>query len=490
MMILLLAVVGLVVDFGHAFLVQRQLQAGVDAGALAGAQHLPIADEAIQVAHEYGPSPDAKNAVHTVDNATTTVRARCLRGVPGCSRRYGTVNALLVEAKSDVPTWFGRVVGIRKLTVRAQATACSPCSVKPLDIMIVIDRTGSMCQSAPGTWDVNCTDLRNAKEGVETFLQFLDPQIDKVGLAFTPPTLNPSWISSCPTQGYSGSTGGTGPARPGYKPWNGTTNPNVPTGHPARNYDGRYYGYGSFYPYMNFMRLPNIGDTGTPDPNGSDPGEYVVAPLEGADSNPDDDYLIQDNDGEWVLNKPPTGPGTSAVIQRLNCTSGAGSTSYALALEAAQAELNRNGRGGVQDIIVFMSDGAANTWPKNLPNGHWTNNWTLWGSKPCGTGVEMANRIKGSGTIIYSIGYDLDAGSGAPERCRQPNQSNGQQNGSNPVEVGYDAFTAIQAIASTPEHFYNKPDPGKLNEIFTAIALDLSGSKARLIDDASPNLIG
>ncbi len=40
-MAMLLVMVALVVDIGKAYLVQRQLQAGVDEAALAGAQHLP-----------------------------------------------------------------------------------------------------------------------------------------------------------------------------------------------------------------------------------------------------------------------------------------------------------------------------------------------------------------------------------------------------------------------------------------------------------------
>ena len=49
-MTLMIIMVGLVVDVGHAMLVQRQLQAGVDAAALAGAQHLPDAPTAESVA--------------------------------------------------------------------------------------------------------------------------------------------------------------------------------------------------------------------------------------------------------------------------------------------------------------------------------------------------------------------------------------------------------------------------------------------------------
>ena len=40
-MVLLLCCVGLVVDVGHAMLVQRQFQAGVDAAALAAVLQLP-----------------------------------------------------------------------------------------------------------------------------------------------------------------------------------------------------------------------------------------------------------------------------------------------------------------------------------------------------------------------------------------------------------------------------------------------------------------
>jgi hypothetical protein len=457
-MVLLMVAVGLVVDVGHAMLVQRQLQAGVDAAALAGAQHLPDKTMSEAVAVQYSANPGSKNAVNTVGNATTTASVSCLAGVPGCNRRDGGVNGIVVKSSSNVATWFGRVIGINQMTVHAMATACAPCSVKPLDVMIVLDRTGSMCQFSPGHDDPNCTDLKNARAGVRAFVQNLDPSIDKVGLALTPPVLDQSWVANCGN-----------PVGAGYKPWAGTPNPNVPTGAPGRNLDGRYYGYDAYWPSW------------VPDPRGQTPSRYVVASLEGADGTPADDYLVKDAQGNWVLNDAQ-----SAFLQRLGCTSGAGSTSYALAIEEAQHELSVHGRGNVQDVIVFLSDGAANTWPKNT-GSHWTNSWG-WGQRPCAMGVQAATNVKQGGTIIYSIGYDLDAGSGAPEKCRQPNQSDGHSNGGNPVESGYDAYTAIQAIASTPQQFYNKPNPGDLTQIFLAIAKDLSASRGRLIDNTSPNL--
>ncbi|HEX4746457.1 MAG TPA: TadE/TadG family type IV pilus assembly protein [Gaiellaceae bacterium] len=465
-MTLMIVTVGLVVDVGHAMLVQRQLQAGVDAAALAGAQHLPDRVMAESVAVQYSATPGQKNSVNTVGNATTTAQAKCLAGVPGCNRRDNGVNGVVVSSHSKVPTWFGRIIGIDHIEVNATATACSPCTVKPLDIMIVLDRTGSMCQFGPGQNDPNCTDLKNAQDGVRTFVQFLDPTLDKVGLALTPPALDASWISNCGN-----------PSGSGYKPWTGTPNPNVPSGDPRRSIGGRYYGYDAWWPHW-------LSDGRTPP---STPSRYVVASLEGADGQTIDDYLVQDPvDGSWDLGTQ------SAFLQRLGCTSGQGTTSYALSIEEAQQELNTNGRGNVQDVIIFLSDGAANTTPLNVPSGHWTRSMVL---SPCAAGVQAAANAKAAGTIVYTIGYDLDAGSGAPEKCRQPNSSDGHSNGSNPVESGLDAFTAIQAMATDPDgagpapaFFYNKPNPGDLTQIFTAIAQDLAGSRGRLIDNNSPSL--
>jgi Flp pilus assembly protein TadG len=68
---MLIVTAGLVVDVGHAMLVQRQLQAGVDAAALAGVQHLPDKAMAESVAVQYSANPGSKNAVNTVGNAGT-----------------------------------------------------------------------------------------------------------------------------------------------------------------------------------------------------------------------------------------------------------------------------------------------------------------------------------------------------------------------------------------------------------------------------------
>jgi hypothetical protein len=435
-MAMMLVMVALVVDIGKAYLVQRQLQAGVDAAALAGAQHLPISSEATQVAQEYGPSTGGRNEVDIGENITTTVTTRCVQSAPGCNPTASEYNAVNVKATSDVSLLFARILGINKLHVKAQATACSPCTAKPLDIMLVLDRTGSMCQ-INGQNDPNCRDLNFAKDGVRTFMGLMDPNYDKVGLALFPPALDSTHRSYCP-----------------YKPWDGTNNPNPWS--PGEN--GRYYGYDAWWPYWNLNGS-----------RGQTPSSYVVASL-------DFDY--------------------TALNQRLNCTSGAGSTHYSSGIEEAQHELERNGRGDVQNVIIFLSDGAANTQPKNHPAGYWGD---AYSNAPCAAGVQAAANAKastdtqGRHTLVYSIGYDLNGDGTDYEKCRKPNPTTGHQDNSQGLEGGMNAQQAMLAIATDPDGagpalplFWNKPQEGELRTIFRQIAFDLQRPAARLIDDNTP----
>ncbi len=412
-MVMLLVMVALVVDIGKAYLVQRQLQAGVDAAALAGAQHLPEPAEATKVAQEYGPSAGSKNEVVVGSNVTTTVTMRCVQSAPGCSPTTNAFNALNVRATSDVSLPFARILGIEKLKVKASATACSPCSAKPLDIMLVLDRTGSMCQHSNGSNDAACTDLKNAKDGIRTFLGFMDPTLDKVGLSVFPPALDRSNLCLTPSS------------------------------------SARRFGYGAWWPEWG----ENLRGT---------PAIYAIGSLV-------DDYLVQSGTS-WILNP------LSSLIQRLDCVQGAGTTQYANAIEEAQHELELHGTGGVQDVIVFLSDGAANTTPRFLPSYIDNENYRL---HPCAAGVAAANSAKGRGTIVYSIGYDLNGAGTDYENCKL------YPSGDNDSTIT--AWDAIRAIASKDDRgrplFYNKPNPGELKTIFTQIAADLQRPAARLIDD-------
>jgi Putative Flp pilus-assembly TadE/G-like/von Willebrand factor type A domain len=381
----LLGMAAMVIDVGYAFYAQRSLQAQVDAAALAGAQELPDPTRAEAVAYEYSGQSGAKNERGNVRDVTVEVRTRCLTKIPGCD----PVNAVVVEERATIKTLFAGVLGIDTFNVKARSTACSPCGVRPLDVMLVLDRTGSMCQDHWGNSDPSCTDLENAKEGMRTFLGFFEQSSQWVGLAALPPATTRSRRCNTPD-------------------------------------------------------TPNYNSTSSP---------YVLVPLS-------KDY-----------GSPSTGLNTNSdLVKTINCQRGGGRTAYANALEHAQAELDRNGRPDVQDIIVFLSDGAANIGPTYYSSS------SPYRRQPCHQGIWSAANIKARGTWIYSIGYDLDALNGGANECQSYTGAD--------ESPAITAYSALQQIASGPDKFYDKPNPGQLRTIFTQVAADIRKGASALIDES------
>ena len=388
-MVVLLAMTGFAIDVGRAYFTQRSMQASADAAALAGAQELPDPGFAVSVADAYSGKNGGKNQDPGVDGVSTNIYTKCLKSAPGCE----PVNAVVVEQTKSVSTLFASILGIDTIGVDVKSTACSPCAAKPLDIMLVLDRTGSMCDVTGGTLPpgspTNCRDLEFARDGMKTFLGFMDPTIDHVGLAVLPP----GTACGTPPSGLSG-------------------------------YD-----------------------------NASAP--YVLVPL----SN---DYTA-----DGALNPK------SNLVKTIMCQRAGGNTSYANALEKAQGELDAHGRPDVKDIIVFLTDGGANTGPSY--------GGAPYSETPCHQGVNSAAAIKSRGTIIYTIGYDLDSTSDG-QICKSRYDKN-PKDGNQDVELGINARSALQQIATSSTTFFNKPTPGQLKSIFTKIAADISRPAARLIDN-------
>ncbi len=367
-MVVLIGMAALVVDVGMGWYARRQLQATVDAAALAGAQNLPDPNAAMATAQDYF----GRNPVHGVSAIADTVVTKCVTTAPGCSPS----NAIVVTATARADTFFARVLGIDSWTVGAKATACQPCGGKPLDIMIILDRTGSMLQG--GTPNK----ITNAKAGINTLIGFFDPGTVNIGLAVMAPADSVATRCSAPT---------------------------------ATAYDKT---------------------TST----------YVVVPLS-------HDYKVN-----GVVDP------TSNLVSTVNCIKAGQSTSYALAIEAAQAELATNGRPDALHVIVFLTDGAANTGPGFYPAT------SPYNTEPCGSGVTSAAAAKAAGTRIYTIGYAIGG-----DQCR-----------SDAGALETPAITpdqALAAIASTPSDYYVKPDTGTLDGIFSAIAADIGQGASRLVDN-------
>lgn len=420
LMPVLLGLVGVVLDVGHAYSVQRRLQATADSAALAGAANLPSAANAVSAAQSYGAKPGEQNALGGGDTVTENVSTKCLATFPGCT----TANAVTVSESATVNTFFARVLGVKTFTVNAKSTACSPCGAKPLDIMIVLDRTGSMCLD-DNDQPNGCVDLTNARNGISTFLDLMDPSLDRVGLAVLPPA--PSASSPCGTPTYVTRTGD-----------------DYPSG-----------GYEDFY--------------------SSQTAPYVLVPLTST-------YATRTG----VLNT------SSSLISTLNCLPAAGWTAYAKALEAAQAELQKDGRPGVQKAIVFFSDGAANTGPRYLDSNPTKCNantcTTPYVTQPCNQGVTSAAAIKATGTLIYSMGYDLAAGTAniCQTNTYETNRRGQLTSTQNDETPAITATSALQEIASGPTYFYDQPTASQVNTLFAQLGANLLAGTANLVSNDMP----
>jgi Flp pilus assembly protein TadG len=403
LLLLLLGIAALVVDVGRAYVVKRQLQSAADAAALAGAQALPNVANARALASSFGTG--GRNPLpYPVTEAPPAVV--CLKGVY-CAK--GGANGVQIVETADVPTTFAKIFGLDHITVHVRSTACGPCAAKPLDIAVVVDRTGSMAG--------NVQDLQS---GVQTFLRMLNPQLDRVALLVLPP------------------------------------------GDPCRS----------------------PGD----DPYGS--SDYLAAPLS-------DDYLRDDGS----LN-----PG-SAVVRAVNCLRAGGPTTYRDALQAAQGELVAHGRPGVQRVIVFETDGAANAAPdsaylppldalvaQGLRVGSPLDNGEI--QRPCGSAVDYARSIRPSswqdptsGTIVFTVGYAVQQDDGcfvAPYvKCRPSTKAGCVLRYKEQSEGGLQATDALTQMATDPKFAVQQSQETDMSKTFAFVASQLNG---RLVPDdwASP----
>ncbi len=190
-MVGIIAIAGLVIDLGNVERVRAQMQNAADAAATSGASTLldrqfDVA-RATDTARRFGMDSQGINQVAGVDTDTVSQRVQV-----GCDSLYSacgsaTPNTVTVHESASVPTFFMSIFGITSLDVSTEAEACAPCTSAPHDIMLVLDRTGSM--AAPGKGSSNgvrkIDNLKNAL--LQGFLPSLDGQDDRVGMVVFPP---------------------------------------------------------------------------------------------------------------------------------------------------------------------------------------------------------------------------------------------------------------------------------------------------------------
>jgi hypothetical protein len=167
-MVVILGFAALAIDVGYWYSQKREVQNAVDAAALAGAQELPDNPAGAEtVAREYL----TKNGVSEANGDTVSITFR--RTDPeGDPTEWDTV---VIEVERPAEAWFAKVFGINEALikdVRAAASYRGGSTFVPVDVVQIIDRSGSMTG----------TDMDNVQAGVRALLEFFDASIQRVGL--------------------------------------------------------------------------------------------------------------------------------------------------------------------------------------------------------------------------------------------------------------------------------------------------------------------
>ena len=157
--------IGSGIDAARIYMTKSQLQAGVDAAALAGARAFAVTDDTAKgrtkqvEAYFYGNFPEGY--LH-VENLRLTKNFSTDKGI----------NITTVEATADLPLTFMRVLGFDKQPLKAVARA--ELQPRPLEVMVVLDNTGSMKTNLPkDTNGVVKTRMTATKEAAKSFVEIL-----------------------------------------------------------------------------------------------------------------------------------------------------------------------------------------------------------------------------------------------------------------------------------------------------------------------------
>ncbi|MEX2158992.1 MAG: Tad domain-containing protein [Dehalococcoidia bacterium] len=240
----LIGMVAMVVDVGFFLRERQNLQNVVDASALAAAQELPDDDLlADDVALNYAQANDSDLTLENLD-----ITFRCIVGnlngspnpthIPAScdpggnaswtcsgSRCYSMCvpnegdkcNTIVVGAETNVPFIFAPVVGVFNTdTGGIKAAACSgSCGgplTAPLDVAMIIDRSGSMSDSTNCGLPGSEIELDCAKDAAKDVLEIFNPAYQHVALGLLGPSNMGSTCSGSdsPGKGVPSGSGSSG----------------------------------------------------------------------------------------------------------------------------------------------------------------------------------------------------------------------------------------------------------------------------------------
>ncbi len=187
-MVALLGFAALAVDVGYWYSQKREVQKAVDSAALAGAMELP--DDYV-MAESMARQYLAKNGVSTSKGDTISITFKCTSQYQiACNPGTNHWDTIVVKVERPAQAWFARVFGIQQALVKdvhaaGCAGSCGGPAFQPVDVVEILDRTGSMSGA----------DMTHAKDGAKALLEYFLPSLQHVGLAVQGPST--SWSSPC-----------------------------------------------------------------------------------------------------------------------------------------------------------------------------------------------------------------------------------------------------------------------------------------------------
>ncbi len=365
----LIGMIAFVTDIGYVLGSRRALQASTDAAAAAGAMDIgETGMDPVATATAFSSKAGSKNARPNLPNVSITASVKCtnfmaqLMTGANCTNATTPPNTMVVTQTSVIPMYFANILGIHTMSVTATATAAMRGGVMPpLDLMIVLDTTGSMSDNCSATIPgISSPDrLDCAKAGVRALLSALWPcsqSLSNCGAASGGNYSNP--IDKAGMIIFPGLTSGAAVSQE-YDCASNVSSAEI----------------ADYNASPNYLIVPLSSDYRTSTTSG----------LNGASSN-----LVKSVD--WA-----DGNTCSSGSYGLERPGGVGSF-FSGAINAAQSTLVSSGRANVQNVIVFVSDGDATS--------------STGGSNPCHSAITAAQAATAAGTWVYSVAYGASTSSG------------------------------------------------------------------------------
>jgi hypothetical protein len=518
MLPILLGMAALVVDLGYIYVSYEQLVAATQAAALAGGGAItntsgPTATTFVldySALGTYGNKhPNLKNVSLSVSLACVSPSSYPGLNLPPCALYPSCpsgCNMIQVQSSAQVSTLFAKILGYKTVNFSASAVASAKGGqVPPYHIMMLLDATGSM---GTGT-DTGCTQNgvsvtpeQCAEYGAQTLLSGLDP----CSVALTTCTLSstPGTVLNADDQVgimiFPGLCSNTGAS----ETWQNC--PTLAAGSTLTDTisNSTYASDEYSCPPTTSSKIPYASYNNNP--------EYMIL---GFQSN----YRFSDssglNTGSNIFKTVGVGTNNCGIAP----DTAHYDTFYAGVIQSAQDYLTQNTTTGVQNIIIILSDGDANTVANNpctaggqadmCGNVAQVDGPCAAGTSPCGPGnsgvvtgvypplddceqaVQAATYAKSLGTLIYSVSYGSETTGCRADQTSyswKPATTTYKGDGNYPTPC-----STMQGMSSLPlsQYFFSVPNSAQaggticsnavpitsLNQVFTTIQGELTVSR-------------